>query len=378
MLRIWIPDLARNDEGKKEIPGQVRKDEMTKDISDQIKNDRDAQFYFGGILMKSILVTGGAGYIGSHVIRLLRKNGFHPVVYDNLSGGFKDFVSGFDFIEGDIGDFDKVMFVLKKYDIQCVMNFASFIAVGESVQNPLKYYENNVAKTLTLFKAMLQSNIKQFIFSSSAAVYGNPDVVPIPEESPMKPESPYGKTKYSIEEVLKDLTVSDSFHAMSLRYFNAAGADESGQIGESHVPETHLIPLVIRAVLDDSYTVTIYGTDYDTPDGTCIRDYIHVNDLGDAHVLALKKLIETNQSDVFNLGNGKGFSVKEVIASVRRVTGRDFKVQEGQRRKGDPAILVASSKKVKLQLQWQPHYTHIDSIVATAWKWESQQKRKGY
>ncbi|MEJ5361438.1 MAG: UDP-glucose 4-epimerase GalE [Spirochaetota bacterium] len=328
--------------------------------------------------MKNILVTGGAGYIGSHVTRLLAKKGFTPIVYDNLSGGFRDFVLGFEFIEGDIGDFDKLVHVLSHYNIQCVMNFASFIAVGESVQYPLKYYENNVAKTLTLFEAMIKTNVKRFIFSSSAAVYGNPEIIPIPEESPMKPESPYGKTKYFIEEVLRDLSASDSFRAISLRYFNAAGADESGEIGESHVPETHLIPLVIRAVLDPEYTVTIFGTDYNTPDGTCIRDYIHVNDLGEAHILALEKLLESCSSDVFNLGNGKGFSVKEVINSVRRVTGKEFSVKEGQRRPGDPAILVASSKKAMAQLHWQPVYTDIDTIVATAWKWESQKKRKGY
>ncbi len=328
--------------------------------------------------MKNILVTGGAGYIGSHVTRLLAKRGFNPVVYDNLSGGFKDFVAGYEFIEGDIGDFDKLIYVLSHKKIQCVMNFASFIAVGESVQYPLKYYENNVARTFTLFEAMIKTNVKRFIFSSSAAVYGNPEVIPIPEESPMKPESPYGKTKYFIEEVLRDLSSSDSFNAISLRYFNAAGADESGQIGESHVPETHLIPLVIRAVLDPQYTVTIFGTDYNTPDGTCIRDYIHVNDLGDAHILALEKLLESDASDVFNLGNGKGFSVKEVIDSVSRVTGKAFSVKEGPRRPGDPAILVASSQKAKSVLHWQPRYTDIDAIVATAWKWESQMKRKGY
>jgi UDP-glucose 4-epimerase len=242
----------------------------------------------------------------------------------------------------------------------------------------LKYYENNVAKTITLFEAMIKTNVKRFIFSSSAAVYGNPETIPIPEESPMKPESPYGKTKYFIEEVLKDLSKSNSFNSISLRYFNAAGADESGEIGESHVPETHLIPLVIRAVLDPQYTVTIFGTDYNTPDGTCIRDYIHVNDLGTAHILALEKLLEADGSDVFNLGNGKGFSVKEVIDSVRRITGKEFSVKEGARRSGDPAILVASSRKAMQTLRWQPVYIDIDSIVASAWNWEKQQKRKGY
>lgn len=328
--------------------------------------------------MKNILVTGGAGYIGSHVTRLLAKRGFNPIVYDNLSGGFKEFVYGYEFVEGDIGDLDKLIYILSHHKIQCVMNFASYIAVGESVQFPLKYYENNVAKTLTLFEAMLKANVKKFIFSSSAAVYGNPETIPITEDSAMKPESPYGKTKYFIEEVLKDLAVSNSFHSISLRYFNAAGADESGEIGESHVPETHLIPLVIRAVLDPQYTVTIFGTDYNTSDGTCIRDYIHVNDLGTAHILALEKLLEADSSDVFNLGNGKGFSVKEVVDSVRRITGKEFSVKDGARRPGDPAILVASSQKAMNKLHWQPVYTSIDSIVASAWNWEKQQKRKGY
>lgn len=328
--------------------------------------------------MKNILVTGGAGYIGSHVTRLLAKRGFNPIVYDNLSCGFKEFVYGYEFVEGDIGDLDKLIYILSHHKIQCVMNFASYIAVGESVQLPLKYYENNVAKTLTLFEAMLKANVKKFIFSSSAAVYGNPETIPITEDSAMKPESPYGKTKYFIEEVLKDLAVSNSFHSISLRYFNAAGADESGEIGESHVPETHLIPLVIRAVLDPQYTVTIFGTDYNTSDGTCIRDYIHVNDLGTAHILALEKLLEADSSDVFNLGNGKGFSVKEVVDSVRRITGKEFSVKDGARRPGDPAILVASSQKAMHKLHWQPVYTSIDSIVASAWNWEKQQKRKGY
>ncbi len=328
--------------------------------------------------MTKILVTGGAGYIGSHVARMLAERGFVPIIYDNLSTGFRDFVEDYDFIEGDIGDYQRVRNVLESHDIACVMNFASYIAVGESVNYPLKYYDNNVAKTFTMFQTMLDTGVKNFIFSSSAAVYGNPDEVPIREDSRLNPESPYGKTKYFIEEVLRDLDVSDQFRSVSLRYFNAAGADPSGEMGESHVPETHLIPLVIRAVLDPSYTITVFGTDYDTHDGTCVRDYIHVNDLAMAHILALENLLKEPVTKVYNLGNGLGFSVKEVIDSVKRVTGKDFSVKEGERRPGDPAVLVASSEKAREELGWKPEYPEIDQIVDSAWKWESQQRRRGY
>ncbi|MBN1499081.1 MAG: UDP-glucose 4-epimerase GalE [Spirochaetes bacterium] len=328
--------------------------------------------------MKEILVTGGAGYIGSHVIRKLSNKGYTPVVYDDLSAGIREFTDGFDFIDGDIGDYDKLVKIFKSRKIECVMNFASFIAVGESCSNPLKYYENNVAKTVSLFKAMLDSDIKKFIFSSTAAVYGNPEEIPITENSRWKPESPYGRTKLMVEDILRDLDVSDGLKFIALRYFNAAGADPAGEIGESHVPETHLIPLIIRSVLDPSFEITIFGTDYDTPDGTCIRDYIHVNDLADAHVLAVDKLMEGSDSRVFNLGNGTGFSVKEVIDSVMRVTGKKPSVKTGPRRSGDPAVLVASSDAVRKYLGWIPEFPHIDSIVETAWNWEKKQKRKGY
>lgn len=328
--------------------------------------------------MTKILVTGGAGYIGSHVVHLLARRNFLPIVYDNFSTGFRDFVEEFDVIEGDIGDYQHVSEVLKSHDITCVMNFASYIAVGESVNKPLMYYDNNVAKTFTMFRAMLDAGVKRFIFSSSAAVYGTPEEVPISEDSRLHPESPYGKTKYFIEEVLRDLDISDQFKSVSLRYFNAAGADFSGQMGEGHVPETHLIPLVIRAVLDPEYTITIFGTDYDTEDGTCVRDYIHVNDLAMAHILALENLMKTPETRVYNLGNGLGFSVKEVIDSVKRVTGKDLSVKEGKRRPGDPAILVASASRAREELGWDPQYPEIDEIVRSAWNWESQQRRRGY
>ncbi len=328
--------------------------------------------------MKKILVTGGAGYIGSHVVRRLAAKGFTPVIYDNLSGGFKDFVKDFEIIVGDIGDYDNVCEAIKSRSIECVMNFASFIAVGESCSDPLKYYDNNVSKTVTLLKAMTDCGVNKFIFSSTAAVYGNPIEVPITEDSPLKPESPYGRTKLMVENILADLDRFHNFRYTALRYFNAAGADPDGSIGESHMPETHLIPLILRAAIDPDYAITVFGEDYPTPDGTCIRDYIHVYDLADAHVLALEKLLSGSESSIYNLGNGTGFSVKEVIDSAKRITGKDFAVKSGPRRDGDPAVLVASSDKARKDLGWIPQYPHIDSIVSSAWNWEKQQKRKGY
>ena len=328
--------------------------------------------------MKDILVTGGAGYIGSHLVRMLAEKGFNPVVYDNLENGFREFVEGYELIEGDIGDFDKLDRIFKDRKIECVMNFASYIAVGESVALPLKYYNNNVAKTLTLFDAMIKNGVLKFIFSSTAAVYGYPENVPITEESPLKPINPYGRTKYMIEKVLADLDHAHGLKSISLRYFNAAGADPDGKTGESHIPETHLIPLVIRSVIDPGFHITVFGTDYDTSDGTCIRDYIHVNDLSSAHILALEALLAGGESDYYNLGNGTGFSVKEIIDSVERVTGKKPKYKEGPRRPGDPDILVASSEKAARNLSWKPEITGIDKIVETAFNWESKGKRKGY
>jgi len=328
--------------------------------------------------MAEILVTGGAGYIGSHVTRALAAVGFTPLVYDNLSGGFREFVKDFEVIEGDIGDYEKLMALFRSRRIECVMNFASFIAVGESVRLPLKYYQNNVAATLALLRAMVDAGLKRFIFSSSAAVYGSPRSVPISEESELSPENPYGRTKFFIEEVLRDLDASDGLKSISLRYFNAAGADPSGDMGESHTPETHLVPLALRAALDPSYILTIFGTDYDTPDGTCIRDYIHVNDLAQAHVLAARALVAGGISEAYNLGNGSGFSVLEVVESAKRVTKKPIRAAHGARRPGDPAVLVASSRKAREGLGWVPRYTGLDEIVETAWRWESQKRRRGW
>lgn len=328
--------------------------------------------------MSDILVTGGAGYIGSHVVRMLAERGYTPVVYDNLSNGNRDSVRGHDFVLGDIGDYEALRTLFRERDIRGVMNFASFIAVGESVAKPLTYYENNVARTITLFRAMLDAEVFAFIFSSSAAVYGYPRSVPIVEESALAPINPYGRTKLMIEQVLRDLDEATRLRSVCLRYFNAAGAHPSGEIGENHVPETHLIPLVMRSVLDPSYRLTVFGTDYNTPDGTCVRDYIHVDDLAEAHVLALVQLLASGSSRVYNLGNGTGFSVREIVESVRRVTGKVPKITEGERRPGDPDALVASSALAQSELGWTVRYRGIDEIVETAWRWESGGKRKGY
>ncbi len=328
--------------------------------------------------MKEILVTGGAGYIGSHVVKMLAERGYHPIVFDSLENGFAEFVKGHELVVGDIGDYDLLVDVFRKRKIVCVMNFASYIAVGESMQLPLKYYTNNVAKTLNLFRAMIECEVKRFIFSSTAAVYGYPEKVPIQEDAMLFPINPYGRTKLMIEQVLRDLDAASGMKFIALRYFNAAGADPSGEIGESHTPETHLIPLVLRSILEDEYTITVFGTDYRTHDGTCIRDYIHVNDLADAHILALEALLAEKESAVYNLGNGRGFTVREVIDAVRRATGKKPKVKEGPRRPGDPDVLVASSEKAMKKLGWKPKMAELETIVETAWNWERQRRRKGW
>lgn len=328
--------------------------------------------------MKEILITGGAGYIGSHVVKMLAQKGFKPIVYDNLVNGYKDFIQDHELIEGDIGDYEKLNSLFNKRNIECVMNFASYIAVGESVAIPLKYYENNVSQTITLFKAMIKNDIDKFIFSSTAAVYGYPEHIPITENTSLKPINPYGRTKLFVENILEDILESNKINSIRFRYFNAAGADSDGVIGESHIPETHLIPLIIRSIIDPDYYITVFGSDYKTEDGTCVRDYVHVNDLASAHIIGLESLLAGNPSNVYNLGNGKGFSVKQVIDSVKRVTGKNPKIKDGPRRAGDPDILVASSQKANRELGWNPLLPDIDSIVETAWNWELKGKRKGY
>lgn len=316
-----------------------------------------------------ILIVGGAGYIGSHTNKALTEAGYETIVLDNLSYGHKEAVKWGTFCQCDLKDIDDLDKVFTEYDIDAVMHFSSFIEVGESVQNPEKYYTNNVVNTMNLLKVMLKHNVKKFIFSSTCATYGVPQKIPLVEDHPQNPINPYGWTKLMVERILKDYDTAYGLKSVILRYFNASGADKSGEIGEAHDPESHLIPLILDAAIGKRDNIKIFGSDYDTPDGTCIRDYIHVTDLADAHVLSLKYLEEKEESNEFNLGNGQGFSVKEVIDSVRKVTGREFEVVETERREGDPAVLIGSSKKAKELLGWNPQFVNIDDIVESAWNW---------
>ncbi len=318
----------------------------------------------------NILVTGGAGYIGSHILKALDEKGFNIIVYDNLSKGHEEAVLAGKLIVGDLEDEELLNRVFRDNKIEAVMHFAAFIEVGESVKEPLKYYQNNTSNTINLLKIMENNGVNKFIFSSTAAVYGNPETVPIPESEPIKPINPYGQSKAFVEKVLEDSSKAKDFKYVSLRYFNAAGADPLGRIGESHNPETHLIPLILKTAKGERESIKIFGTDYPTPDGTCIRDYIHVDDLADIHVRALEHLLNGGESDVFNCGYGYGFSVKEVVETAKKVTGIDFKVEEAPRREGDPAILVADSTKLKTKFGWIPKYNDLEYIIQTAWNWE--------
>lgn len=319
---------------------------------------------------KKILVVGGAGYIGSHMVKHLLQKGCSPIVIDNLSTGYRDAVIGGEFILCDLSDADKIREVLFSKKIDAVMHFASFIQVGESVEKPGMYYQNNVANTLNLLNAMVEANIKKFIFSSTAAIFGQPEYTPIDESHPKNPINPYGQSKWMVEQILKDFDSAYQFKSICLRYFNAAGADTDGQLGERHDPETHLIPLVLQAAAKRRKSIAIYGDDYDTEDGSCIRDYIHIVDLCEAHWLALNYLDQYEKSDQFNLGNGKGFSVKQVINVAREVTQKEIEVINDVRRAGDPAVLVAKSSRAKQILNWQPMYPELDKIILHAWMWE--------
>lgn len=319
-----------------------------------------------------ILIVGGAGYIGSHVNKVLNERGYETIILDNLSYGHEESVKWGTLCKCDLANINEVDAIFTKYDINAVMHFSSFIDVGESVRNPEKYYNNNVVNTMNLLNVMLKHDVKKFIFSSTCATYGIPQKIPLTENHPQNPINPYGWTKLMVERILKDYDTAYGLKSVILRYFNASGADESGIIGEWHNPETHLIPLILDAAMGKREDIKIFGTDYDTPDGTCIRDYIHVTDLADAHILSLEYLNKNNQSNQFNLGNGQGFSVREVIESVKRVTGRNFNVTQTQRREGDPAILIGSSKKAKDTLGWDPQYVNIDKIIETAWNWHQK------
>jgi UDP-glucose 4-epimerase len=320
-----------------------------------------------------ILVVGGAGYIGSHMVKMLLVTGHEVIILDNLSSGHRDAVLGGTFVEGDLADAEYLKQVFESHRPEAVMHFASFIQVGESVRKPDIYYRNNVTNTLNLLDIMLEFDVKKFIFSSTAAVFGEPDYVPIDEIHPNRPLNPYGRSKWMIEQVLADYDKAFELRSVCLRYFNAAGADPEGQLGERHDPETHLIPLILQAASGRRENIQVFGRDYDTPDGTCIRDYIHIVDLCSAHLAALEYLNKGGSSDRFNLGNGAGFSVQEVIEAVEKVSGKHVKVINGPRREGDPARLVADSKRAKSLLAWNPEYTSLETIVRHAWQWESKQ-----
>jgi len=324
--------------------------------------------------MANVLVTGGAGYIGSHACKALAEAGYTPVAYDNLIYGHTWAVKWGPFEEGDILDRQRISDVIEKYRPEAVMHFAAFAYVGESVENPGKYYRNNVAGSLTILEAMRDHGIRNMVFSSTCAVYGNPETIPIPEDHPLKPINPYGVSKMTVERMLDDFSNAHDMRYVSLRYFNAAGADPDAEIGEAHDPETHLIPLVLDAATGRSKNVKIFGSDYDTPDGTCIRDYVHVSDLAGAHVLGLEYLRAGGMNDFFNLGNGNGFSVDEVIAAAAKITGCEIMAIRSPRRPGDPAVLVGSSDKIGDTLNWQPEYTGLDDILKTAWNWHRQSK----
>lgn len=320
----------------------------------------------------NFLVVGGAGYIGSHMVKQLRRAGHAVVVADNLSTGYRSALMGAQLVELDIADAQAVDELLASQRFDAVFHFASFIQVGESVSEPGKYYQNNLAATLTLLQAMVRANVRHFIFSSTAAVYGDPQYVPIDEAHPKAAINPYGRSKWMVEQVLEDFDRAYGLKSVCLRYFNAAGADPEGELGERHEPETHLLPLILQAAAGRRESITVYGRDYDTADGTCIRDYVHVSDLADAHALAVDYLLGGGASAAFNLGNGQGFSVQQVIDTARQVTGKDIRVGDAPRRAGDPPRLVADPTKAQAVLGWQPKFAALEQIVAHAWAWEQQ------
>lgn len=317
----------------------------------------------------TVLVTGGAGYIGSHTVKALAKAGFEVVVFDNFSSGHRELVRDRDFIEGDLTNKSEVHALFAEQAFEAVIHFASLIQVGESFHDPHKYYTANLISSLNLLECMLEAGIRTFIFSSSAAVYGEPETVPLLESHPLRPANPYGQTKFFVESILQDYARAYSLRFISLRYFNAAGADPEGELGELHEPETHLIPNILRSLLEEGRMFEVYGTDFPTPDGTPVRDYIHVTDLADAHVLALKKLLEGHEGGFINLGANQGFSVREVIHHVEKVTGSTVTYTEGNRRAGDVPVLLASRARAEEWLGWQPGHSDLEEIIRTAWAW---------
>lgn len=323
-----------------------------------------------------ILVVGGAGYIGSHMSKMLDSADHDVVVVDNLSSGSRDALQYGQVIVGDIADQKILDRVFSVGDFDCVMHFASHIEVAESIQDPAKFYRNNVANSQALLDAMLRHGVKNFVFSSTAAIFGNPVRVPIDEFHPKNPINPYGRTKWMVEQMLADYETAYGVRSVSLRYFNAAGADPDGDLGERHEPETHLIPLILQAATGERDSISIFGTDYDTPDGTAVRDFIHVVDLCEAHLLAMDYLKEGGESAAFNLGNGRGFSVREVVDVARRVTGQAFTVREKPRRLGDPARLVADATSARDVLGWTPRRSELEEIIRDAWRFQCARRRR--
>lgn len=323
----------------------------------------------------NVLVTGGAGYIGSHAVLALEEAGYSVVVLDSLEYGHANILERHAqarLVVGHTADRECLRRLFKEYDFTAVMHFAAYIAVGESVQEPAKYYRNNVLGTLALLEAMVSAGVDKFVFSSTCAIYGPPKSIPIPEDHPTNPISPYASSKLMVEQILRDFDVAYGLRSVGFRYFNAAGADPEGRSGEDHDPETHLIPLVLLTALGHRESIAIFGTDYPTPDGTCVRDYIHVSDLAQAHVLGLKYLLEGGRTEFINLGNGNGFSVNDVIETARKITRRSIPAVARDRRSGDPAMLVGSSDRGRALLGWEPKYPSLDDIIAHAWAWHQK------
>jgi UDP-glucose 4-epimerase len=321
------------------------------------------------------LVAGGAGYIGSHTVKELLKEGFEVVIFDNFSTGKRELIPGGEVVQGDLMNKHALQKIFQDYEFSGVVHFASLIQVGESYLNPQKYYTHNLITSLNLLEAMLQADVKNFIFSSSAAVYGVPEKIPIPESHPLAPYNPYGLTKFFVEKILQDYERAYGLKFISLRYFNAAGADPEGKLGEMHDPETHLIPNILLFLMGDKKEFSLFGTDFSTPDGTAIRDYIHVTDLARAHVSALKKLPELEKSEFVNLGANKGYSVLEIITKVEQVTGQDVCYTVKPKRKGDVAVLLASKEKAENLLSWDLQHSDIQTIIETAWRWHKKKSR---
>jgi UDP-glucose 4-epimerase len=318
----------------------------------------------------NLLIIGGAGYIGSHMVQRLRSTQNKVTILDNLSTGFRNVINDTDFIEGDIKDCALLTKIFKDRGIEAVMHFASYMQVSESVKKPDIYYENNVSNTINLLNIMAKNNVRKFIFSSSAAIFGEPEYTPIDESHPKNPINPYGRSKLMVEGILKDYESAFGLKSVCLRYFNAAGADEGGNLGEQHSPETHLIPILLQVASGRRERASVFGTDYPTADGTCIRDYIHVSDLCEAHIAALEYLNKKHKSQNFNLGNGGGFSVAEVVETVRRISGKPLQIDYEERRPGDPAVLVADSTLAKKMLNWSPCFTQLETIIEHAWNFE--------